>query len=376
MTVIVLFTYQIPGFADSINNDFLDNELQQVLDSQVKKLGVPGIQAAMRIGHYNWSSTSGSVNNKKDKKLTDDHILRIGSVTKLYTAAIIMKLYEEGKIDLDDTIDEWFPDFPKSNKIKVRQLLNHSSGIYNYTESLWLGVQAVLFSKKIWDPYALLKTAEKKDFYFAPGRGHHYSNTNYLILGLIIEKITGKTLAEVYREYIIEPAKLNNTFFVPYEKAPENLISGFDHDVIPLGINEIAPDETSFATLGFSAGAMVSTADNLRRWTDYLFKSNFLSENTLKLMMEYIEAEDSDVRQQIGYGLGLRVIKVNESQIYGHTGTIPGFGAAAFYCPQQDYSIAIISNYSMFNQFSVIEKFVSVIEKYYEKKRGFYNDKN
>lgn len=364
LVVIVLFAYQIPGSANCINHDLLKRQLQQVLDTQVKKLGVPGIQASIKIDEYTWSWISGSIDYKNEKNLKIDHILRIGSVTKLYTASIIMKLYEDGRISLNDSIDKWFPDFSKSSDITIRQLLNHSSGIYNYTESLWLGVQSVLFSKKMWDPYDLLKSVNNKDFYFEPGKGHHYSNTNYLILGLIIEEITGKSLTEIYREYIIKPARLYNTFFVPYEKTPENLISGFDYDVIPIGTNEISADETSFATLGFSAGAMTSTADNLCKWTNYLFKSDFLSDNTLKQMKDYIEADDCDVRKQIGYGLGLRVLKINGELLFGHTGTIPGFGAATFYCPQYDYSISIISNYSMFDQVIVLEEIIAVLDKF------------
>jgi D-alanyl-D-alanine carboxypeptidase len=295
--------------------------------------------------------------------LTEKHILRIGSVTKNFTAAVILKLYEQGKISLDDTIHKWFPEYPKSDLITIRQLLNHGSGIYNYTENLWLGVQSVLMQHKKWDPNTLLKSTYNKKFYFLPGEGHHYSNTNYLLLGLIIEKITGKTLSKVYREYIFEPIKLNNTFFIPYEEIPENLISGYDRDVIPFGIHKITPDETSFATLGFSAGAMVSTADDLRKWIDSLFKSNFLKEETLNEMVKFLEVEDHDVRGQIGYGLGLRVLNIDGNIFFGHTGTIPGFGAAVFYCPGKDYSIAVISNVSVFDQMSVLEGLFSVITK-------------
>jgi D-alanyl-D-alanine carboxypeptidase len=165
------------------------------------------------------------------------------------------------------------------------------------------------------------------------------------------------------REYIFEPEELNNTFFVPYEEIPENLITGYDRDVIPFGVHRIAPDETSFATLGFSAGAIISTANDLRKWIDSLFKSDFLKEATLNEMMNYLEAEDHDVRRQIGYGLGLRVLNIDGNILFGHTGTIPGFGAAVFYCPEKDCSIAIIGNASMFDQINVFEGLFSAINK-------------
>lgn len=364
IVVIILCLYQTKSNAIDIKRDVLTNDLQQVLDDKVKELDVSGIQASVRVDDLYWYSTSGFIDLEKKEELTGKHILRIGSVTKIFTAAVILKLFEQGKINLDDKIDKWFPKYPKSDLITIRQLLNHSSGIYNYTENLWLGVQTVLLPKKKWNPNTLLKSTYNKGFYFVPGKGHHYSNTNYLILGLIIEKITGKSLSKVYREYIFEAKKLNNTFFIPYEKTPGKLITGYDSDVIPFGTHKITPDETSFATLGFSAGAIVSTADDLRKWIDSLFKSNFLKEVTLSEMMKYLKVKDHDVRKQIGYGLGLRVLNIDGNIIFGHTGTIPGFGAAVFYCPEKDYSLAIISNASMFDQISVLEGLILEINKH------------
>jgi D-alanyl-D-alanine carboxypeptidase len=349
------------GNAIGFRNDLAANELQQILNNKVEELDVPGIQASVRTGGFYWHSAGGSIDLKKEEKLTIDHILRIGSVTKIFTAAIILKLYEQGKISLDDKIDKWFPKYPKAGLITIRQLLNHRSGIFNYTENLSLGIQSVLLPKKRWDPAVLLKSTYNKKFYFLPGAGHHYSNTNYLILGLIIEEIIGEPLSKVYREYIFEPYNLNNTFFIPYEKTPEYLITGYDRDVIPLGVQKVTPGETSFATLGFSAGAVVSTAKDLCNWIDSLFKSGFLKDETLDEMTNYLQAKDDDVPKQTGYGLGLRILNIDDDILFGHTGTIPGFGAAVFYCPEKDYSIAIISNVSMFDQISVLEGFISTI---------------
>lgn len=116
--------------------------------------------------------------------------------------------------------------------------------------------------------------------------------------------------------------------------------------------------------MGFSAGAIVATANDLCRWIEILFKSDFLKKETITEMMKYNEAKDPDVSKQIGYGLGLRVMNMDGDIIYGHTGTIPGFGAAAFYCLEKDYSIAIVSNVSYFDQISVLDGLISIINKY------------
>ncbi len=360
MVLIVLACYQIEIYAQA---DLLANKLQQVLDSEVENLDLPGIQASLRMGDYEWFSVSGSVDLEKEIPLTTQHIFRVGSVTKIFTAAVVMKLSENGEINLDDKVDKWFPDFPKSDIITVRQLLNHTSGIYNYTENFWFGLQSAIFTKKVWEAETVLASTVEKDFYFEPGDRHLYSNTNYLMLGLIIEKITAKPLEKVYQEYIFDPLVLDNTFFIPYQEIPDNLITGFDRDIIPLGTHDFKPTENSFATLGFSAGAIATTSKDLRQFIDSLFRGNFLSDNTLTEMMQYIEEEDPDVQNQIGYGLGLRVLEINGDRLYGHTGTIPGFGAAVFYCPEKDYSLAVVSNVSIFNQLSVVEKLINSINE-------------
>lgn len=126
-------------------------------------------------------------------------------------------------------------------------------------------------------------------------------------------------------------------------------------------LREFTPEKNSFATLGFTAGALASTAEDLRKWIDHLFRYDFLAEETLQKMINYLEAEDPDVKYQIGYGLGMRVLNIEGDTLYGHTGTIPGFGAAVFHCPKKDYSIAISSNFSMFEQTEVLKEFVSVL---------------
>ena len=363
--LLILFLLFILFFSGTIfaqnNSEQMGKALQQILDNKLEELELYGIQAAVRSGDFYWRGESGFADSDQKIELNQNHIMRVGSVTKFFTAPLILKLTEEDKFSLDDRLSNWFPEYPKAEQITIKQLLNHSSGIYNYTENLWLSLETALRSKKRWSPAEILEKTYDKELYFTPGEGHYYSNTNYLILGLIAEKETGKTLTALYREYIFAPLELTNTYFVPYEGIPENLITGYDRDVIPLGEHEMTADKNAFATLGFSAGAIVSTASDLRIWVDSLFSSNFLKEDSLDEMMNYLDAEDPDVKSQLGYGLGLRVLKIEDQILYGHTGTIPGFGAAAFYCPEKDFSLSVISNISIFDQVDVINELVKTI---------------
>jgi len=363
--LLILFLIFILFFSRGVlaESNFIQvqDSLQQVLDNNLVELELYGIQAALRAGDLYWQGESGFADSARETELKQNHIMRVGSVTKIFTAPLILKLAEEGEFDLDDRISDWFPKYAQAEQITIRQLLNHSSGIYNYTENLWLSLETALRPKKRWSPAEILEKTYDKEFYFKPGEGHYYSNTNYLILGLIAEKSTGKTLSALYREYIFAPFELTNTYFVPYEGIPENLITGYDRDVLPLGEHEMTAAKNAFATLGFSAGAIVSTASDLRKWIDILFGLDFLNKNSLKEMMDYLEVADPDMQNQIGYGLGLRVLKIEEQVLYGHTGTIPGFGAAVFYCPEKDYSLAVMSNISIFDQINVISDLVEII---------------
>lgn len=365
--LLILFLICILFFSKAVlaqdNSAQMEESLQQLLENKLEELELYGIQAAVRTGDIYWRGESGFADSNQEIELKQNHIMRVGSVTKVFTAPLILKLAELGNFNLDDTLSDWFPKYPKADQITIRQLLNHSSGIYNYTENLWVSLETALRPKKRWTPLEVLEKTYDQELYFPPGEGHYYSNTNYLILGLIAEKTTGKTLAALYREYIFEPFELNNTYFVPYEGIPENLITGYDRDVIPLGEHEMTAEKNGFVTLGFSAGAVASTASDLRTWIDSLFGANFLSENSLEQMMDYLEIEDPDVQNQLGYGLGLRVLMIEDQLLFGHTGTIPGFGAAVFFCPEKDYSLALISNISIFDQINVMTELVKTISK-------------
>lgn len=136
---------------DTISKGHFQEELQNQLVKDINDLGVPGIQVSI-IKDREYSFAIGTIDYDRKYKITNDNILRVGSVIKLYTSTIIMKLYEDGIISLDATIDRWFPDIPNAKKITVRSLLNHTSGIYSYTDNYIFIAKTVLFPGKVWEP--------------------------------------------------------------------------------------------------------------------------------------------------------------------------------------------------------------------------------
>jgi D-alanyl-D-alanine carboxypeptidase len=321
--------------------------LQSVLDEEVNALKVLGLQAFVRTADgRTWSGASGTVDLARKIPFKRDHVIRVGSVTKTLTAVMILKLVDEGQLALDDPLANWFPDFPRAGDITVRQLLNHSSGIPEFLDTSDVLMRSILTST-YWQPHEVLDIAAKREPYFAPGEGWRYSNTNYVLLGLIAEKLTGKTTAQLLHEQIIDPLGLRNTYFIPYEPAPARLVTGFDRDLSHFpGLLDITTDNTSWATAAFTSGALASTADDLGVLYQSLFAGNLLSPSAMKEMTTFVDASNPGFEQQDGYGLGLMRIDVDGHPLVGHVGEFMGSTSIAMYSPDEGYLIVVNSNLS------------------------------
>jgi D-alanyl-D-alanine carboxypeptidase len=278
----------------------------------------------------------------------------IGSVTKTFTAVLILKLVEEGHLSLDDPLAKWFPNYPNAETITVRHLLNHSSGIPEFLERPDVLMKSII-PWTYWEPQELIDIAAEGKSYFAPGSDWHYSNSNYLLLGLIAERITGKTAAELLREKLIDPLNLGNTYFVPYEQAPASLVRGFDRDLTHLpGLLVVNKDDTSWATAAFTSGALASTADDVGVFYESLFDGALISPTAMKEMTTFIDASNPGFSEQNGYGLGLMRLKDNGQELIGHVGEFMGSTAIAMYAPDKGYIIVVTCNLSFPNLVDVI----------------------
>jgi len=336
--------------------------LQSVLDADVNRFGVPGIQVAIQDADGGtWYGVSGTIDPQRHIPMQQDHILRIGSATKTFTTVVILQLVEEGRLGVDDKLANWFPDFPNARIITVRDLLSHRSGIYEILEN-----PAVIFSlflpKKIWQPQELVDIAAQEKPHELDK--YYYSNTNYILLGLIAEQITGQEVAMLYRQRIFEPLGLQNTWFVPYETTPTNLISGYDRDLIPLpGLYELKPNSISVATAAFTSGAIVSTAEDLLKFYTGLFSGRLLSNASLEAMTTFYGASDPGTPQLTGYGLGLFRLEINGEIVYASLGEFIGFMTMAAYSPSEHDTVVIIGNLSLFDYASIWADLVNTSRK-------------
>ncbi|MFJ7991172.1 serine hydrolase domain-containing protein [Peribacillus frigoritolerans] len=288
------------------------------------QLGFPGILVKTSEGGKTWGYAAGIADLSTKKPMKTDFRFRIGSVTKTFTATVVLQLAGENRLNLDDSIEKWLPGVIQGNgyddkQITIRQLLNHTSGIAEYTRSKDFDM---MDTKKSYTVEELVKMGISLPPDFAPGKGWSYSNTGYVVLGILIEKVTGNSYAEEIENRIIEPLELSNTFL----PGNSSVIPGTKHArgyIQPDGASELKDVTYYNPSMGSSAGDMISTADDLNKFFSYLLGGKLLKEQQLKQMLTAVPTGTAELGE---YGLGISKTKLpNGVSIWGHGGTIPGF---------------------------------------------------
>ncbi|NJN28005.1 MAG: beta-lactamase family protein [Cyclobacteriaceae bacterium] len=250
---------------------------------------------------------------------------RIGSISKTFTAAIIMQLVDEAKLSLDMHLAAFFPEIENAELITIAQLLRHRSGIYNFTN-------VPQYTDWMEQPKSRLEMVEvirQSGSEFSPGTKAGYSNSNYVLLSLIIEKITNKEFAQVLHDRISSPLGLKNTYFGSKISPAQNEAMSYT-----LAGNSWVPATETDMSIPLGAGAIVSTPGDLNRFFHALFTGNVVSPTSL---MEMQQLEDH-------FGLGLFQMPFYERQAVGHTGGIDGFQSNVAYFQKDKVSVAYLTN--------------------------------
>ncbi|MGV6979231.1 serine hydrolase domain-containing protein [Bacillus toyonensis] len=293
------------------------------------KLGYPGILAKTFEGGKTWGYAAGVADLSTKKPMKTDFRFRIASVTKTFTATVVLQLAGENRLNLDDSIEKWLPGVIQGNgydgnQITIRQILNHTSGIVEYARSK--EIDFFTNTKKSFTAEELVKIGLSMPPEFAPGKGWSYSNTGYVLLGILIEKVTGNSYAEEIENRIIEPLELSNTFL----PGNSSVIPGTKHArgyLQPDGASELKDVTYYNPSIGSSAGDMISTADDLNKFFSSLLGGKLLKEQQLKQMLTTVP---TGIAETGGYGLGIYETKLpNGVSIWGHSGGIPGFSTFA-----------------------------------------------
>ena len=297
------------------------NSVKQAMRDTLQ-FGYPGILAKTSEGGKTWGYAAGIADLRNKKPMKTDFRFRIGSVTKTFVATVLLQLAGENRLNLDDSIEKWLPGVIQGNgydgkQITIRQVLNHTSGIADYIQSKDFDI---MDTKKSYTAEEFVKMGISLPPDFAPGKGWSYSNTGYVLLGILIEKITGNSYAEEIEDRIIEPLDLSNTFL----PGNSSVIPGTKHArgyVQPDGASELK--DVTYSNPGSSDGEMISTADDLNKFFSYLLGGKLLKEQQLKQMLTTVPTGREGMD---GYGLGIFETKLpNGVSIWGHTGGALGF---------------------------------------------------
>jgi D-alanyl-D-alanine carboxypeptidase len=267
-------------------------------------------------------------------------------------------LYEEGKLQLEDKITNYLSadvlkDIENAQQATVGQLLQHSSGIYNYIQNAKFQTASLNDLKKVWQPNELLKYARNEKAYFAPGTNVTYSNTGYILLGMIIEKIEGKPFYEVFKQKIFTPLGLKNTRFAATNPVPAGLVQGY----ADLYSNFNVINSTYYSGWDYytADGGLISNPYDMALFIEKLFNGQILSQATLNKMLNWqTPKETASDFYPIHYGLGIFKIETQHGTAYMHSGDAIGYYATMLYFPAQQTTVvwAVNGNYGKLDEFS------------------------
>ncbi|TWP47797.1 beta-lactamase family protein [Lentzea tibetensis] len=302
-------------------------EVQQSLDSLVRKEKFPAALAAVQAKGRSTSYTSGTGELGKSTPVPRDGQVRVGSNTKTFVAVVVLQLVGEGKVELDAPIERYLPGLVRGQgidgrAITVRQLLQHTSGLPNYTA--YIGLEKFENVQHVYvQPRELLDRALAHPADFAPGAKWEYSNTNYLLAGLLIERVTGRPVAEQVTERVIDRIGLRDTYWP--EVGDQTIDGRHPHGyVLADDVSDRVVDATELdPSWGWAAGAMISTPSDLNRFFSALLGGRLLGAAQLAQMRTTVEAATWPGAR---YGLGLVSTPLSCGGVYwGHGGDIHGF---------------------------------------------------
>lgn len=311
----------------------------------------PGLQVAVyKNGKPLLVKAYGSANLELRVPVNNDSVFRIGSVTKQFTAAALLKLQEEGRLSLDDKLSKYFPDFPRAGDITLLQMLHHTSGLHNYTAEPDAMTKFFPLAHKSEEMLQSF-TRMSKLLDFEPGTGWNYSNTAYYILGMVVEKVEQKPLATIFKDRFFTPLKMDRTALDDEAEIVPGRVEGY---------GATAPGQFTNATfismtVPGGAGAMRSSANDLALWNAALFGGKVLKPTSFQAMiapgkLNNGQTSGAAMAKTAGgvmrgeYGLALAIDDVEGHQKISHGGGINGFNSSLSEFPKDRITVAVIAN--------------------------------
>lgn len=297
------------------------------------------------------TSTAGRSNPWNNEPVNPSHRYRVASVSKLFTSALILRLVEEGRFQLDDKLYDYLPveNIPYSKEVTIRQLLSHTAGVIDHLNhpAFYRGN----WKYRTWKPGDIHYFASHRRARFRPGQGYAYSNTGFYLLGELIEKVLEKPLGEAYKEYIFDPLGLKQTLYDDFSTRRNKIDSLAEND---------RAYEYHQSAVG-AAGAIVSTPSDIARFGHALYTGKLVSDTSLQEMIK-------DIGKAVGgdhYGLGMRLWDDNGILHMGHTGALMGYRAILMYLPEYEVTIALATNDRHYKWYDLVNGLMMEMADYY-----------
>jgi D-alanyl-D-alanine carboxypeptidase len=344
LTTILVLTLSLIGFAQS---NFDKTKLDNYFNALEQNNKFMGSVAVSKNGEIIYTKSIGFADIENNLKATENSKYRIGSISKSFTTVLVLKAIEQKKLDLNQSIEKWFPTIKNAKKITVKHLLSHRSGIHNFTNDK----DYLTYNTQRKTEEEMVEIIAKGGSDFQPDSKAEYSNSNFVLLTYILEKTLNKSYSELLQKYIVEPIGLTNTYV--FEKINTSNKECKSYRFVGSWNEETETDYT----IPLGAGAITSTPSDLTKFADALFGGKLLKFESLEIMKTIKE----------GYGIGLFQIPFYKNVGYGHTGGIDGFSSVYSHFPDDIISYALISNGTNMNKNDIsIAVLSAVYNKPYE----------
>lgn len=336
---------------DTVKN--LEKDLQLKLDELQQKEGFPGVTLGVVLPDgKEISLASGLADIELKRKMKPTDRIMMGSIGKTYVAAVALQLMSEKKFSPDDKIslylgsEKWFKGLPNAGDITIRMLMNHSGGLprYVFKKAFWDKFNAA--PDREWKPEELLSYILGDKPLYPAGKGWGYSDTDYIVLGMIIEKVTGNTYYEELKKRVLVPFGFKDTIPQDKRRLP-GLVPGYTGDKTPPfylpGKTVVDGEYVINPQFEWTGGGLVTHSLDLARYIKLLMEGKIISKEYVELMKQPVN-EKTGQPDSVGYGLGLEVGKGEYGKTYGHRGTMPGYGSIMEYIPDYGFSIGFQIN--------------------------------
>ncbi len=339
----------------------MDQEaMQRTLDETAKALLVPGAMVIVKTPAGTYRLSHGTTKLGAQNAPTSATFFRIGSVTKSMVAAVVLQLVAEGKLALDDTIGTYLEGVPDGRAITIAQLLEMRSGLHNYLDTTGFTTTFGANPNHIWAPQDLLALGFGAPMSSDPGGAFEYSNTNTILLGLLVEKMEGRPLATVLSARLFEPLGMKGTSLPGGSTfdLPEPSSRGYQYGPLQVSDAPLTPDEQAAAEAGtlsphdvtaqspswsWAAGGVVSTADDILIWINALNRGQVFDDPTQRRWNESVQVMNPQDPKAL-YGYGIEQIRFGSVRLTFHEGQLPGFNTMAMDDAANDVSIVVWTN--------------------------------